>query len=209
MGVPEYTHNESERTPSTPSDELDQPYGAEKLQMEGGFNPCPEAVVADPVIIARRRSQVGTFENESLESFYKPIDSFEGVHRFDPQFQWDKKEEKRLVRKIDIKICTWACLMFFALQLDRGNIVQALSDGMLDDLGLSTNDYNYGQTIFYLCFLCVELPSQLVSKKLGPDNWIPVQMVSKSKSQRVVVWNARPVHLSQTRCCRLCYYAAA
>ena len=129
---------------------------------------------------------------------YRPVDSYEGIHRYDPDFVWDKPEEKRLVRKvnktmlqgstkptltypqIDKRICTWACLMFFALQLDRGNISQALSDNMLDDLGMNTNDYNYGQTIFYLCFLCAELPSQLISKKLGPDNWIPVQMVSWS-----------------------------
>jgi hypothetical protein len=82
--------------------------------------------------------------------------------------------------QVDWKICTWVCLMFFALQLDRGNISQALSDNMLQDLQMDTNNYNYGQAIFYTAFLFAEVPSQLISKKIGPDNWIPIQMVSWS-----------------------------
>ncbi|KAF2470728.1 MFS general substrate transporter [Lindgomyces ingoldianus] len=119
-----------------------------------------------------------TFDVAGLESYYKPIDTYEGRHRYDPKFEWESEEERKIVRKasIDKRICTFVCLCFFALQLDRGNISQALSDNMLKDLKMNTNDYNYGQTIFYLCFLFAELPSQLISKKLGPDNWIPIQM---------------------------------
>jgi hypothetical protein len=111
----------------------------------------------------------GAFSSSGLSaSYYAPIANYEGIARYDPSFTWDPVEERKVKRKIDKRICTWVCLMFFALQLDRGNITQALSDNMLKDLKLNTNHYNYGQTIFYVSFLAAELPSQLISKKLGP-----------------------------------------
>jgi hypothetical protein len=138
------------------------------------------------------------FDTDGLETFYRPTEGYEGAHRYDPEYRWSAADEGKVVRKvfhplklftvqtnltlgqIDFWICSWVCLMFFALQLDRGNIVQALSDNMLGDLGLNTNDYNYGQAIFYFSFLMAELPSQLISKWVGPDRWIPIQMVSWS-----------------------------
>lgn len=43
------------------------------------------------------------------------------------------------------------CVMFFGLQVDRGNLAQAVSDNMLDDLGMNTN----GQSLQYFCFSVV------------------------------------------------------
>lgn len=40
---------------------------------------------------------------------------------------------------------------------------------MLPELGVDTNDFNTGQTILLISFLAAELPSGLISKKLGKD----------------------------------------
>ncbi|CDO93559.1 unnamed protein product [Kluyveromyces dobzhanskii CBS 2104] len=102
---------------------------------------------------------------------------YECRHLFDPEFTWTKEEEKRVVWKIDWYVTFWTFIMFTALDFDRSNIAQALSDGLLDDLNLNTDDYNRSNTINLICFLAAELPSQLVSKKIGADVWIPLQIV--------------------------------
>ena len=41
-----------------------------------------------------------TFQTDGLETFYKPIEGYEGAHRYDPEYTWSAVDEGRVVRKV-------------------------------------------------------------------------------------------------------------
>lgn len=126
----------------------------QKTSYKDDYGSNPNHVFADPKIAEYWR---GVYEKAR----------YEGRHRFDPDLTWTANEEIALKHKVDWRIITWAWIMFFALDLNRRNANQAISDDMLPELGMDTNDFNTGQTIFLVSFLSAELPSGLISKKLG------------------------------------------
>ena len=44
--------------------------------------------------------QPSTFQVDGLETFYKPIQGYEGLHRYDPDYTWTSTDERAVVRKV-------------------------------------------------------------------------------------------------------------
>ncbi|KAG7102265.1 putative transporter like protein [Verticillium longisporum] len=96
----------------------------------------------------------------------------------DSPIEWTDEEERLLVRKIDTAIMPLLTLGFYALQLDRGNIGNALTDFFLRDVGITQNQFNVGQQLLPLGIIILEMPSNLVLYRIGPVLWLGGQMMA-------------------------------
>lgn len=47
-----------------------------------------------------------TFDTTEDPDLYRPISTYEGIHRWDPDFEWTEQEEKKLIKKVNaIVLC--------------------------------------------------------------------------------------------------------
>lgn len=143
-------------------------------QAEKGFGDIPRKTSSGPSLSHVSVAQVG---RENLSDAIPPHDSYEGKHRWDPSATWTPEEEAAVVRKTDYILLSWICVMFFGLQLDRGNLSNALTDNLLTDLNMTSDDYNNGTTIQLLAFLTCEFPVQFLTKRYGFKYVLPTMMV--------------------------------
>ncbi|KAJ3531331.1 hypothetical protein NM208_g8925 [Fusarium decemcellulare] len=94
------------------------------------------------------------------------------------EVDWTAEEEAALVRKIDRTVMPLLILGFFALQLDRGNIGNALTDFFLEDVGITQNQFNVGQQLLSTGIVLLEIPSNIILYRLGPSKWIGSQILA-------------------------------
>jgi hypothetical protein len=64
---------------------------------------------------------------QELADIVRPLESYEGYHRFDPYASWSIEEERNVVRKTDLRLLTWLCLMMFGYALRSDHI--SFADG--------------------------------------------------------------------------------
>ncbi|ODQ51705.1 MFS general substrate transporter [Saitoella complicata NRRL Y-17804] len=84
--------------------------------------------------------------------------------------------QRKLLRKIDLRILPVMALLYLFSFLDRTNIGNAKIDGLVDELKLTNMQYNLCLTVFFFTYAAFEIPSNLCLKKWGAKRWIPFIM---------------------------------
>ncbi|KAL6248965.1 hypothetical protein RBB50_004028 [Rhinocladiella similis] len=90
------------------------------------------------------------------------------------EVDWTEKDETRIRRKIDRRIVPLVTVLYLLCFLDRANIGNARIQGMAVDLDLVGYRFNWALSVFYIVYLLIEVPSNILLKHIGPKIYIPM-----------------------------------
>lgn len=98
--------------------------------------------------------------------------------------------EKRLLRKLDLRIipCIWT--LYMLSYLDRANIGNAKTGGMAKDFGLTSNQYSIVLLVFFVSYVIFEIPSNMILTRVRPSLYL---------SGIAVVWGVIAACMAATR----------
>ncbi|EPQ28135.1 uncharacterized protein PFL1_04462 [Pseudozyma flocculosa PF-1] len=86
------------------------------------------------------------------------------------------REEKRLVRKVDMRLVPAVWIMYLFSYLDRSNIGNAYTAGMGRDLNMSSTHYSVVLLVFFITYVLMEVPSNMVLTRVRPSLYLPALM---------------------------------
>ncbi|KAF2142806.1 uncharacterized protein K452DRAFT_225996 [Aplosporella prunicola CBS 121167] len=92
----------------------------------------------------------------------------------DDQLPTDDAElDRHITRKFDKHMMPWLFGLWLLAFIDRSNIGNARIDGLEEDLHLDADKFNIALAIFYVPYVCYDIPSNLVLKRLRAGYYLP------------------------------------
>lgn len=114
--------------------------------------------------------------DEKHEDFqHLEVDEKRGV---EAEYTVDPDVARRIRRKFDLHILPWIFLLWLLSNLDRSNIGNAKLDGLVTELNLTGTNFNVALAVFYILFIVVDMPSNLVLKYVGGGRYIPLMAMA-------------------------------
>lgn len=81
---------------------------------------------------------------------------------------------KKILRKIDIHLMLPLWIIFALGFLDRINLGNVAVLGIIPELKLGGNGLNTALQIFFVPYILLDIPSNIVLKKVRPSTWISI-----------------------------------
>nr|GAT56421.1 MFS general substrate transporter [Mycena chlorophos] len=88
----------------------------------------------------------------------------------------DATEAARILRKIDWHILPLMCILYWIQFMDKTTLGSAAILGIEQAAHLSTNQYNWLGTIFYLSYLLFEFPQNLALQRFPVAKWMSINI---------------------------------
>ncbi|KAK7721258.1 hypothetical protein SLS64_001554 [Diaporthe eres] len=86
-------------------------------------------------------------------------------------------DDRRIMRKVDLRFLPLVGFMYLVKQVDYTNAASikvlqvGQSSNVLTELGMTADQYNWIQTVYFISYVIFEVPSNLVLKKVTPRKW--------------------------------------
>ncbi|TQV99325.1 high-affinity nicotinic acid transporter [Cordyceps javanica] len=87
-------------------------------------------------------------------------------------------DEQTLLRKLDLHLIPLIMMLYLFSFLDRVNIGNARLYGLEEDLRLTPTQFQTAVSVFFVPYLLLEVPSNLVLKRFTPRRWIAALAVA-------------------------------
>ncbi|KAK5175461.1 uncharacterized protein LTR77_000600 [Saxophila tyrrhenica] len=124
-----------------------------------------------------------SLKNAFVPKKHADLNKVEQVNSF---IDWDEKEERRLVRKLDLRVLLPCCIFYFLAYLGKhaqlplgfAAVLQAdTPDSFRTSLHLHGIEFNWSISITYFMVTLLLIPSNLLLKKLSGKIYFPCVMV--------------------------------
>ncbi|XPS95506.1 hypothetical protein M3J09_004795 [Ascochyta lentis] len=115
------------------------------------------------------QSTPGKERNGSSPSVPEKI---EQVENMGTSIAVDAETERKLLRKLDMRIIPMICWVYLMNFMDRVNIGNARLYGLEEDLGMSGDQYQVAVGILFVTYCLFETPSNLIIKRMRPARYL-------------------------------------
>ena len=124
----------------------------------------PDVVMVDdrssinkPTDAENGRGQIHTIDNIRVLGLSDEDAEFYNNH--------SEAQRKKITRKVDIRLVPMLAILYLISHLDRANIGNAKIEGLGTDLGLDDLQYNIVLSLFFIPYILLEIPSNILLKK--------------------------------------------